>query len=116
MTKLSEHFSKKEFQCKHCNGIINIDPLLIAKLECLRSAMGNIPIIINSGYRCTIHNKNVGGATGSLHMRGKAADIRVNGDMAELGKLADRIFSNGGVGLYRNFVHVDTGTSRRWFG
>lgn len=116
MTKLSEHFSKKEFACKHCNEIINIDPLLIAKLECLRSAIGNKPIFITSGYRCEIHNKKVGGASNSQHLKGKAVDIWVKEDMLELTKLADRIFSQGGMGTYKNFIHLDTGPKRRWKG
>ena len=115
-SKLSEHFSVNEFKCRHCGKVINIDPLLIAKLECLRASIGNKPILINSGYRCETHNKNVGGAKNSYHMKGKAVDIRINGDMKELAKMADRIFYKGGVGIYKTFIHVDVGPSRRWFG
>lgn len=116
MTRLSEHFSKKEFACKHCGKIINIDPLLIAKLECLRAAIGNKPIYITSGYRCEIHNKSVGGAVNSQHLKGKAADIYIKGDMGELVRLADRIFYQGGMGVYKNFIHLDTSKKRRWKG
>ena len=38
---------------------------------------GNDPIIINSGYRSEAVNKAVGGAKGSNHLTGCAADIRV---------------------------------------
>ena len=37
------------------------------------------PIIINSGYRSEAVNKAVGGAKGSNHLTGCAADIRVTG-------------------------------------
>lgn len=114
--KLSEHFSIKEFTCKCGCGQYKYDPVLLAKMECLRAAIGNRPILVSSGYRCEKHNKNVGGAKNSYHMKGKACDIRVNGNMAELQKMADRIFSNGGVGIYKTFVHVDTGPKRRWRG
>ena len=40
---------------------------------------GNDPIIINSGYRSPEVNKAVGGAAGSNHLTGGAADIRVYG-------------------------------------
>lgn len=116
MTRLSEHFSKKEFACKHCGKITNIDPVLIAKLECLRAANGNKPIFVTSGYRCPVHNKNVGGAVNSQHMKGKAVDIYVKENMAELIKLADRIFAQGGMGVYKNFIHLDTSKKRRWKG
>ena len=40
---------------------------------------GNDPIIINSGFRSPEVNKAVGGAAGSNHLTGCAADIRVYG-------------------------------------
>lgn len=112
---LSEHFSEEEFRCKHC-GEIKVDPLLIAKLECVRAALGHIPIYINSGYRCEEHNKRVGGAMNSYHVKGQAADIRINGDIRELAKICDNVFKYGGMGIYKNFVHVDTGKQRRFLG
>lgn len=110
------HFKVKEFACKHC-GEIKIDINLLVKLEELRRAIGNRPIIINSGYRCPTHNKNVGGAKNSQHMYGKAADIRVpNMSPRTLEKFADTVFYNGGVGMGgATIVHVDTrGYKARW--
>src|SRR5690606_25195101 len=83
---------------------------LFRSLEELIRAIGNRPIIINSGYRCPTHNRNVGGAKNSQHMYGKAADIRAK-DMSPrtLEKFADTIFANGGVGMGgATIVHVDT--------
>lgn len=115
---ITEHFKEKEFACRCC-GKVEYDIKLIAKLECLRSAIGNKPIIINSGYRCESHNKNVGGVEGSYHLQGKAADIFIKGDMNELAIMADRIFNTSGVGIYKkqNFIHVDVRNGkRRWNG
>lgn len=112
-----KHFKPREFACKHC-GEIRVDIQLLEKLEQLRTAIGNRPIIINSGYRCPTHNRNVGGAKNSQHMYGKAADIRVNGmSPRELEKYCDKIFANGGVGMGgQNIVHVDTrGHKARWY-
>ena len=114
--KKIKHFKVREFACKHC-GEIKIDINLLVKLEELRRAIGNRPIIINSGYRCPTHNKKVGGAKNSQHLYGKAADIRVNGmNPRTLEKYADTVFANGGVGMGgQNFVHVDTrGHRARW--
>lgn len=49
----------------------------------------NAPIIINSAYRTPAVNKQVGGAKRSLHMQGRAADIRAKypADMPKLWKL-----------------------------
>ena len=40
---------------------------------------GNVPILINSGYRSEEVNKRVGGSPTSNHLTGCAADIRVFG-------------------------------------
>ena len=51
---------------------------LVALVDCvldpLREAWGK-PIIINSGYRCSMLNTIVGGRRNSQHLRGEAADI-----------------------------------------
>ena len=44
-----------------------------------RYGEGDDPIVINSGYRSEAVNKAVGGAKGSNHLTGCAADIRVAG-------------------------------------
>ena len=48
------------------------------KLEALRKKAGNAPVIINSA-RSINHNRNVGGASNSMHTYGIAADIVVSG-------------------------------------
>jgi len=79
------------------------------------------PFHIISGYRSPASNsklrrnsKNV--AAGSLHMQGKAIDIRIPGcRTAYLRDVAKRLKA-GGVGYYQksDFVHVDTGRVRYW--
>lgn len=44
-------------------------------LNFVREKLGR-PIIVNSGFRSPQVNKQVGGAKRSLHMQGRAADIR----------------------------------------
>ena len=55
-------------------------------------------------------------ATHSLHIEGRALDIRLPG--VPLAELRDAALSlaAGGVGFYEReqFVHVDTGRVRRW--
>jgi len=112
----SVHFKDREFTC-NCCGKGKVDPLLIAKLEVLRSLLGDKPIIITSGYRCEKHNRKVGGASGSQHLKGKAADIVVRGlKPYQVYYYADKVFANGGVGIYKKHIHVDTANRRRWEG
>jgi uncharacterized protein YcbK (DUF882 family) len=68
---LSKNFSSNEFDChgKNCCSTTKIDSKLIEYLQKIREHF-NKPIIISSGYRCEKHNKKIGGATKSYHMKG----------------------------------------------
>jgi hypothetical protein len=73
--------------------------------------------IVVSGCRSRAHNRRIGGARESYHLRCMAADIYVPG----VGKytLWRYLFTHptrGGLGNYCRsfFVHVDTGPRREW--
>lgn len=78
---------------------------------------------IISGYRspttnARLHQQSSGVATRSLHLEGRALDVRLKGvDCLKLAELA-RERKTGGVGYYRKsaFVHLDTGRFRTWNG
>ena len=95
---ITEHFTKREMACKCGCDKIEYDPKLLVKLEIVRYMLGGVPIIINSGYRCVKHNKDVGGVPDSQHLKGKAADIRINGNMEELYYFLDIVFKKNGLG------------------
>lgn len=87
---------------------------LANRLQLMRDILGK-PIAITSGFRSPQHNQQIGGAPGSLHLSGMAADIQVQ-DMT-----SDNVFSrlsgiwSGGLGVYDYHVHVDIGQRRRWY-
>ena len=62
--------------------MINLVYLAAYVLEPLRMAMDE-PIKIGSGFRCQKLNKAVGGVYNSQHMKGQAADICIDGDIAK---------------------------------
>lgn len=106
-----KHFKRSEFCCPCCQkGGEIMDMWLIWLLEVIR-AHYNKPIIINSGYRCEKHNKEVGGAKNSQHLYGDAVDIRIQGgaDYDEVAKwLRDEILTDwGGLGIAKNYIHID---------
>jgi len=76
-----------------------------------------------SGYRSPennerLHERSSGVSQHSLHMQGRAIDVRLNGvDCKDLAGGAEEL-KRGGVGYYRasNFVHLDTGAYRTWRG
>jgi hypothetical protein len=121
--KLSAHFNSTEFDC-HGSGCCSqtlINEQLVEYLEKIREHFGK-PITITSGYRCATHNRNVGGATGSRHSKGDAADIVVSGVAPrEVAKYAESIGIKG-IGLYEtssdgHFVHIDTRDAKSfWYG
>lgn len=111
MGDVSRNFSRKEFACKCGCGFDAVDVDLLAGLQALRDLAGR-GIAITSACRCESHNKRVGGVSGSLHKKGKAADIVIQGmTPAEMAALAEQVpaFQKGAVITYtRNgFIHVE---------
>lgn len=58
-----------------------------------------------SGYRCETHNREVGGASGSLHKVGCAFDMHCR-DKAKLLRIVERKITDGEIGVYSTFLHV----------
>lgn len=121
--QLSTNFSSTEFDChgKGCCSTTQIDEKLVEYLQKIRDHFGKA-VTISSGYRCATHNRNIGGATGSRHSKGQAADIYIDGvKPAEIAKYAESLGIKG-IGLYETnsdgfFVHVDTRTTKSfWYG
>ena len=108
----------------HNDQVHPIDPALLDQLYDLKLKLDvNKPFHIVSGYRSPATNADLrkhsdGVAKNSLHMQGRAIDIRVEGlNIKRIGNAA-RAMQRGGVGYYSrsNFVHLDTGSVRTWGG
>jgi uncharacterized protein YcbK (DUF882 family) len=109
----------------HRTGDVSvIDPALFDRLHALAQCAQCEPHFeIISGYRSPATNDKLresssGVAKHSLHMEGRALDVRLAG--ASCAKLRDMALAMkaGGVGYYAksNFVHLDTGRVRSWTG
>lgn len=125
--KLTNNFSLHEFDCKDgtpvpAEYLQNVTELA-KNLQVLRDNIG-VPVrITGSGYRTPEHNAKVGGAKHSQHLFAKASDINADGltpkqlhaKIEEL--IAKGKMKEGGLGLYKSFVHYDIrGTKARWNG
>lgn len=107
----------------HRNGDIHpIDPAVLDLIAAVQHKCGvHGPIHIISGYRSPATNAwlsahSDGVACNSLHIQGKAIDIRLPGrSVYQVGKAAKSL-KGGGVGIYpaSDFVHVDSGRVRYW--
>ncbi|MBP0976456.1 MAG: hypothetical protein J6P20_10390, partial [Oscillospiraceae bacterium] len=83
-TKLTAHFAVNEFQCKCGKGHdFQLDDELVEKLEQFFTVVPKLygvkvkTINVSSGFRCTQHDKNVGGSGTGQHTLGKAADYTI---------------------------------------
>ena len=98
-----EYFTREEFKCKcggkYCNGYpYEPDPTMV------RYA----------------HNANVGGATKSQHLLGKACDLSAPDGFSprEMALIAEDVIGNtGGIGVYPWGIHIDSRSVKaRWNG
>jgi uncharacterized protein YcbK (DUF882 family) len=107
------------------NEVKPIDPGLFDLLHELGATLEtDQPYHVISGYRSPGTNamlrerggRHTGVASQSLHMVGKAIDIRLPGVKLEHLRSAAVSLKRGGVGFYpsSDFVHVDTGRVRYW--
>jgi uncharacterized protein YcbK (DUF882 family) len=107
----------------HRSGeVAEIDRRLLDLLHDLVTALNAAgPIQIISGFRSAQTNALLASASSgvarkSLHMRGKAVDIRIPGVRLTVLREAAMSLRGGGVGFYpqSRFVHVDVGRVRYW--
>jgi len=99
-----------------------IDVALLDKLHELYTtfdARGNFEVI--SGYRSphtneVLRHATTGVAEHSLHIEGRAIDVRLTSAKTTALRDAALAMKSGGVGYYAdsNFVHIDTGKTRSW--
>lgn len=130
--KLSKNFNSEEFSCRCGCGACCPHPVLIAKLQMLRDRLGRA-VVVNCGTRCSVHNKEVGGAPKSYHLPAKvtgvcvscihakqhslgvdipknfslAADITVSGMTPVQVAKAAKALGFTGIIVYSTFTHVD---------
>ncbi len=101
-----------------------IDAQLFDQLADLAEVAGVEPRYeIISGYRSPATNSKLADASSgvarrSLHMDGRAIDVRLKGVACDSLRDLALTAARGGVGYYRHsdFVHLDTGRVRTWAG
>jgi uncharacterized protein YcbK (DUF882 family) len=122
--KLTKNFTQKEFNSKDGstmpNEVLENIKKLTQQLQIIRDYTGK-SITINSGYRSPEHNRSIGGVSNSQHVKGKAADIVIDGmkpadTYALIEYLNDKgVIKIGGLGHYNTFTHVDIRENKaRW--
>lgn len=104
------------------NKVMNIDSRTIDIMTAAHNLMDvSEPYMLLSGYRSPETNamlraRSSGVAKNSLHMKGQAADLRLESRTVSQMARAAAACRAGGVGRYSrsDFVHMDCGTVRTW--
>jgi uncharacterized protein YcbK (DUF882 family) len=106
---LFPNFTRDEFACGCGCGFDDIDPLIVSTLQRLRDEVQR-PVIVNSGCRCKSHNAAVKGSKSSQHLRGKAADIKIEGlTSIQIIDVIRRLYLDGEI--YVGYVYAINGAS-----
>ena len=111
---LTRSFSKRELACKCC-GKCEMDPEFMRRVQVYRDLLGS-PLVIASAYRCPRHNEAVGGASGSMHLQGKAVDPLIIPKLRfRMIELAHKLEFSG-IGLGKTKMHLDLSpkVNRSW--
>ncbi len=108
-------------RCRLTGKEADISPALIEIIDALQDRHGGRTVTVICGYRSPELNGALASGSGavaknSLHMRGWAADIKIDGVRTSALRDSARALRAGGVGYYPadGFVHVDTGAVRYW--
>jgi len=106
-------FKPSEFACPCC-GRCEMSEELIFKLDHIRKCLG-LPVYITSGFRCELHNKVVGGAPDSAHLKGLAVDVSAFSSAYRCELISCAIFMRiRRIGIAKTFVHLDIDKSKPW--
>jgi uncharacterized protein YcbK (DUF882 family) len=103
------NFTRDEFACGCGCGFDDVDPLIVTTLQRLRDEVQR-PVVVNSGCRCKAHNAAVNGGKSSQHLKGKAADIKIEGMTSiQIIDVIRRLYLDGEI--YVGYVYAINGAS-----
>ena len=110
------NFSPQELACRG-TGKLAVDERSMDMLQELRNRLGK-PVILNSAYRSPEHNKRVGGAPGSYHLKAMAFDCRQDNQNPQQFIATAKAVGFKGIGEYadKGFTHIDTRSQPAKFG
>ena len=124
---ITKNFTLAEVACNDKEQTLLISPEVISHAQRLQKFREwfNRPMRVNSWYRTAAYNKSCGGASKSYHVQGIATDIALPAEFFKYSKERKREFienmrkkwhelcgGKGGFGMYDNFVHMDSRTSK----
>ena len=105
------NFSAMEIACRF-DGEAYLDLGFLDALQRLRRLL-NRPVLLTSAHRSRVHNRMVGGAVNSEHLK-LAVEFSLKGHEPRtlLGAAKEAGFTT--FGFYKTFLHCDLRPNRRW--
>jgi len=101
-----KNFAPHEFMCAGKLVFDNMDADFLALLDQCRTDAGT-PMVITSSYRTPEHNRKVGGAKSSMHLQGRAVDVRSTGGEHRAAIIKAALNLGLSVGVMENAIHLD---------
>jgi uncharacterized protein YcbK (DUF882 family) len=98
----------EQLKCPCCGSFKAMDAIF--KMANHIGSTINMPFNVTSAYRCPAHNKAVGGAPNSSHLKGLALDIDITGiSKDKLYKfIEEAVKLRLRIGIYKNHIHIDS--------
>lgn len=104
----SRHFSESEFKrCSPSCSLQDMNQSTMNKFDVARD-IARIPLVINSAFRSSAHDKSKGRSGTGSHTLGRAIDIRCNTDRNRyiiINALLKAGFTR--IGIAKSFIHAD---------
>lgn len=114
--RITKNFSDKEFVCRCGMACVlsehsRISEDFVRKLQSVRDVVG--PMRINSGSRCVVHNRRIGGSLNSRHLaiysgKSMAADIQCTSSRMRYALVKEAVRLGLTIGVHPKFVHLDS--------
>lgn len=101
-----KYFKLSEFDCKE-TGENEMNSEFLMRLDLLREACC-FPLVVTSGYRSNQHSIEIRKEKPGTHAQGIAADLKVASGWHRR-RIVEAAISLGfnGIGVHKDFVHVD---------
>lgn len=102
------NFKPEEFTMDGLNVFDDMNEKFLLKLDNVREVFGQ-PMIITSSYRNERYNKKIGGADSSMHLLGRAVDVRIDKYSGKQIRKLIHILSCMDLtyGIDKQFIHID---------
>lgn len=100
------NFPPSEFMMGDKNVYDKMNREFLIKLQTLRTKCG-FAFPINSSYRTEEYNRSIKGAKDSMHLYGRAVDIKCLNSLKRAILLREALNMGLSCGIYKTWIHID---------